>query len=95
VTTVEAPTNCSRCDQPLLIRIEGRDVCERCRLGRTRFPGEATDAVTDEQEQPAVRPPCVGCGRTEAEEVNGRYIVAVAIDGYCLSCRVQGFHLGR
>jgi hypothetical protein len=46
--------------------------------------------VTDEQEKPAIRPPCAGCGRTEAEDVNGRYIVAVAIDGYCLSCRVQG-----
>jgi hypothetical protein len=95
VSTTEAPTNCNRCDQPLLIRIEGRDVCERCRLGRTRLPCDATDTVTDEQEKPTERPPCVGCGRTSAEDVNGRYIVAVAIDGYCLSCRVQGFHFGR
>jgi hypothetical protein len=90
VTTTEAPTECIRCGQALLLRIEGRDVCERCRLGRTRLPGDATDAVADEQEKAADRPPCAGCGRTEAEDVNGRYIVAVAIDGYCLSCRVQG-----
>lgn len=93
MTTIEAPTECIRCGQALLLRVEGRDVCERCRLGRSRLPSDdATDSSDDAQEKPADRPPCNGCGRTKAED--GSYLVAVAIDGYCLSCRIQGLHHG-
>jgi hypothetical protein len=94
VTTVELPTECVRCGQALLLRVEGRDVCERCRLGGSHLltDGAAHASDAEEQEKPAERPPCTGCGRTRAED--GSYLVAVAIDGYCLSCRVQGLHLG-
>ncbi|HEY1971578.1 MAG TPA: hypothetical protein VGH89_26730 [Pseudonocardia sp.] len=75
----------------MTLRCEGREQCERCRLGRTPTPEQlAEDSAGAASEPEIVRPPCLSCGRVQAEE---GYIVAVAIDGYCLSCRVQGLHL--
>jgi hypothetical protein len=87
----EVPTHCGRCGQALTLRCEGRELCERCRLGRTPTAEQAEDSAAGATEPEIIRPPCRGCGRVKAD---AGYIVAVAIDGYCLSCRVQGLHLG-
>ena len=85
-TAVDTPTNCIRCGQKLLLLAPGREVCERCRMGRSRLPGPANVASAPVEEKPAV--PCAGCGRTTTD-IGGPLPLA---DGYCLSCRVQGRH---
>lgn len=83
------PTRCKRCRQKLLLLAEGRDVCERCRMGRTTFPETAAveQAVALEPEPT----PCSGCGRTTVE---GHETLRLALaNGYCLRCRVDNRHL--
>lgn len=83
------PTECRRCGQKLFLLGEGRDVCERCRLGRTVLPEATAEPVDPLESGPEV--PCVGCGRTTVE---GHESLRVALaDGYCLGCRVRGLHL--
>ncbi|HEY2205948.1 MAG TPA: hypothetical protein VGH99_15860 [Pseudonocardia sp.] len=83
------PTECSRCGQRLYLLAEGRDVCERCRLGRSGDQRVNADGTASEATGKTVRQACVGCGRTETDQ--GGFPLAVA-DGYCLSCRVQRAH---
>ena len=82
-------TRCKRCSQKLLLLAPGRDVCERCRMGRTASPETASveQAVALELEPT----PCAGCGRTTVE---GHETLRLALaDGYCLRCRVDSHHL--
>ncbi|WP_028937726.1 hypothetical protein [Pseudonocardia spinosispora] len=92
-----AVTECTRCGQPLTLISPGRDVCERCRLGRTAEAGQAAEvakaaAAAEAEAKAAIagaRQPCKSCGRSETD---AGHVLGVA-DGYCLSCRVEGKHL--
>jgi len=82
------PAKCVRCDQKLFLLAEGRDVCERCRMGRTVFP---ETAAVEQQPEPPTSTPCSGCGRITVE---GHETLRLTLaEGYCLGCRVQGRHL--
>ena len=83
----DVPTKCGKCGQRLMLLIEGRDICERCRLGRTHEQAPENADAEPKEEAPPV--PCKACNRTHDEERGYRIPLA---DGYCLSCRVLKRH---
>ena len=83
-------TECSKCGQRLLLQKPDRDVCARCELGRGGDYGAVV--IETRKARPLVAPePCTGCGRSTVDGEDTRLPLA---DGWCLSCRLDGVHLG-
>jgi hypothetical protein len=88
------PTQCRRCTQPLLLLSLGRNICERCRLGRSVLPESMhTEGhpASKAERPPAVATPCLGCGCVTQD--NGARMPMA--DGYCLSCGLDGLRPER
>jgi len=66
----EAAIACSQCTQPLYLRAEGRDRCERCPLGRAELvrPDVVAAEAAGTRETAVDRAACAGCGRSQTEQ---------------------------